>query len=253
MRIRVITAALCAAAIPAFAQAPREVTGPWTLTPAMVLCTDLPVTARPIYKSVIKGVHHVDPRLASARGGSPLVISRTPDDGLAPGQRYITARVHGGERNMPREGEGFGDLRITGVITIKATDDLNALADVDLACDSIEHGDFLEPYVDLVLPDAAASADVAPDFTDRGKVLFGADNRTLVGTGSVISLDRGTLHGVVPGARFAIYRDNTNGMPLVYLGEAVVLVTAELSSKVMITKALDGIETNDVAVPRRNP
>jgi hypothetical protein len=253
MRISVITAALCAAAVPAFAQAPREVTGPWTLTPTMVLCTDLPVTAKPVPKSVIKGLHNVDPRLATGYKGAPLIIGRTPDDGLAPGQKYLTARLHNGGRDFPRDGEGFGDLRITGAITITATDDVNAMAEVNLACDSIEPGDMLEPHVELSLPLSAGSSDIVPDFSDRAKVLFGSDNRSLVGLGGLVSIDRGTLHGTVPGTRYAIYRDNRNGMPLVHIGEAVVLVTGELSSKVMITKSLDGIESNDVAVPRRAP
>lgn len=253
MRIYVVTAALCVAAVPAFAQAPREVTGPWTLTPNMVLCTDLPVTAKPLSKSVIKGIHNVDPRLATGHKGTPLIIGRTPEDGLAPGQKYVTARVHNAGRDFPREGEGFGDLRITGVITITATDELNAMAEVNLACDSIEPGDVLEPHVDVSLPASAGSSEVVPDFSDRAKVLFGSDNRSLVGLGSLVSVDRGTLHGVVPGTRYAIYRDNRNGMPLVHIGEAVVLVTGELSSKVMITKSLDSIESNDVAVPRRSP
>ncbi|HWI18099.1 MAG TPA: hypothetical protein VNT81_10150 [Vicinamibacterales bacterium] len=253
MRICVITAALWAAAVPVFAQAPREVSGPWTLTPDMVLCTDLPVIAKPVAKSVIKGLHHPDARLAAAYKGTPLIIGRTPDDGLAPGQKYVTARLHNGGREFPREGEGFGDLRITGAITITATDDLNAMAEVTLACDSIEPGDMLEPHVELSLPTSAGSPDIVPDFTDRAKLLFGSDNRALVGLGSLASVDRGTLHGVVPGARFAIYRDNRNGMPLVHIGEAVVLAVSELSSKVMITKSLDGIESNDVAVPRRAP
>jgi len=250
MRSCVISAALCLAANSAFAQS-RDVTGPWTLTPNMVLCTDLPVTALPPSGSVIKGVHNVDPRLAAGHKGTPLVIPRAADDGLAPGQRYITTRPLGKIPREAREGGAFGDLRITGAVTIKATDDLNAMAEVDFACEPIEPGDRLEPHVELNLPASAASPDVAPDFTDRAKVLFGADGRSLVGHGTITSIDRGTLHGVVPGARFAIYRDRKNGMPLVYLGEAVVLMTAEQASKVMITRAIDGIETDDVAVPRR--
>lgn len=253
MRIRVISAALCCAAIPAFGQQSRDVTGPWTLTPNMVLCTDLPVTALPPSKSVIKGIHNVDHRLAAGHKGVPLIIARTPDDGLAPGQRYITARPVGHVPKEARDDEYFGDLRITGVVTVKATDEVNAMAEIDFACAPIEPGDHLEPHVELTLPGAVSSAEVAPDFSDRAKVLFGSDNRSLVGHGNITSISRGTLHGVVPGARFAIYRDKKNGMPLVYLGEAVVLTTGELSSKVIITKAVDGIETEDVAVPRRAP
>ena len=61
------------------------------------------------------------------------------------------------------------------------------------------------------------------------------------------------LHGVVPGARYAFYRDFHNGMPLVHIGEAVVLETAEQTSKVAITRVLDSIQPGDIAVPRRKP
>lgn len=249
MRIRVVSAAaLCLAAVPAFAQSPREVTGPWTLTPGMVMCTDVPVATKPVPRLVIKGPFTVDPRLATAHG--QLVIARTPDDGLAPGQRFITLRLRNGARQFPRPGEGFGDLRVTGVIGVTAVDEMNALATVEVACDSIEPGDFLEPFTETVLP-AEASALVAPDFSDRATLLFGMDNRVLVGHGDIISIDRGTLHGVAPGSRYAIYRDRRDSMPLIYLGEAVVLTVGEQTSKVIITKSVDGLESGDVAVPRR--
>lgn len=127
------------------------------------------------------------------------------------------------------------------------------MAEIDTACDSIEPGDFLEPYTETVLPTSAAAGDVAPDFSDRGNVLFGTDNRALLGNGDTLSIDRGTVHGTVAGARFAIYRDRRDGMPLVYLGEMVVLAVGEQTSKVVITRVIDGVEPGDIVVPRRVP
>jgi hypothetical protein len=106
--------------------------------------------------------------------------------------------------------------------------------------------------VEPVIP-AEAATSFPPDFSDRGSVLFGSDNRLIFGDGDITSIDRGTVHGVVPGSRYALYRDRKDGMPLVYIGEAVVLTTGESTSKVMVTKALDAISTGDVAVPRRTP
>jgi hypothetical protein len=252
MRIRLIgAAAIWLAAFPAWAQSPKDIRGPWTLTPAIVMCTDVPVTAKPAPLLTVKGIQHYDQKLLTT--SDPLVIGRQPEDGLAIGQRFILARLKTDLKAFPRAGEGFGDLRITGAATIKAIDEFNALADIDLTCDSVEPGDFLAPYVEIVMPDAAAPVDVAPDFSDRGNVLFGADNRVLLGTGDVLSIDRGTLQGAAPGARYAIYRDRRNGMPLVYLGEMVVLSVAELTSKVVITKTTDGVEPGDIVVPRRAP
>ena len=251
MRIRLIgAAAIWLAAVPVWAQSPKEVRGPWTLTPAMVMCTDVPVATTPVPRLTVKGIHHYDPKLLSAAG--PVVVGRAPDDGLAVGQRYILARLRA-PKAFSKPGEGYGDLRITGTVTIKALDEVNAMAEIDQACDTIEPGDFLEPYTETVMPTSIAAGDVAPDFSDRGNILFGSDNRTLLGNGEVLSIDRGTVQGTVPGARFAIYRDRRDGMPLFYLGEIVVLSVGEQTSKVVITRTVDGVEPGDIVVPRRAP
>jgi hypothetical protein len=40
-------------------------------------------------------------------------------------------------------------------------------------------------------------------------------------------------------------------MPLVYLGDAVVLVVNELTSKVALVRAIEAVYGGDTAVPRR--
>ena len=251
MRIRVITgAAVWLAAAPVFAQS-GAITGPRTLTPPMVMCTDLPVTAKPVPRLVIKGPHTTDERTSMSTGGQ-LIINRTPDDGLAIGQRYISQRLHGDPKRFPRPGEGYGDIRVTGWITIIAIDEFNALGLVNFACDSIESGDFLEPYTEVVLPTSAPEP-VKPDFSDRANLIFGADNRVMFGDGDVASINRGTVNGVVAGHRYAIYRDYHNGLPLVYMGDAVVMSVSEQTSKVVVTNTRDAIGPGDIAVPRRQP
>lgn len=250
MRSRIaLAAALLLTAVPVFAQS-AEVTGPRKLTGPMVTCTDVPTLAKPIPRLVVFGPLDSERHFATTRGN--LVIKRSLDDNLAVGQRYVTQRLVGDPKRFPRPGEGFGDLRVTGWVTVRALDEVNAVASVDFACDSIEIGDFLEPYVETILPTDAEPL-IAPDFTDRGNILFGADSRRAFGDGDVASIDRGTLHGVIPGARYALYRDRRDGMPLLYVGEAVVLTTGEMSSKVIVTKAVDVIESGDLAVPRRTP
>ena len=248
MRVRVIAAAVVAlSATPVYAQS-TDLTGPRTLTHQMVTCTDLPVTSKPIPRITVAGPHTTDGRTAMTEG--LVVINRTPDDGLAVGQRYLAQRLHTDAKRYPRAGEGYGDLRISGWVTIRAIDEFNALAQVDWACDSIEIGDFLEPYVETQLP-ATATAPVYPDFSDRANVLFGVDNRVLFGDGDVFSIDRGTAQGVAAGNRYAIYRDFHNNLPLVYMGDAVVMTASEQTSKVVATAVVDGIQVGDVAVPRR--
>jgi hypothetical protein len=248
MRIRVIaTAVLALAAAPVYAQS-SDVIGPRTLTVPMIMCTDLPISIKPAPRLVIAGPHLTDGRSAMTRG--LVVIPRAPEDGLAVGQRFVAQRLRGDTRSFPRPGEGYGDLRVSGFLTITALDDINALANIDLACDSVETGDFLEPYTEVALP-TAASAPMVPDFGDRANILFGADNRSLFGDGDMFSIDRGTLHGVAAGQRFAIYRDLHNGMPLAYLADVVALAVSELTSKVVVIRSVDGITVGDVVVARR--
>jgi len=243
-----LCAAACwLAAAPVFAQT-RDVTGPWTLTPPMVVCTDLPAATRPVPRLVIHGPYTTDGRTVATDG--MVVIKRSADDGLAVGQRYVAQRLQRDPKGFPEPPGGFGGVRVTGWVTIRAIDEHNALAEIEFACDAVESGDFLEPYVEPVLP-ADATPMAAPDFSDRAIVLFGSDNRALLGVGDVASIDRGTQQGVIAGARYAIYRDRHDAMPLLHIGEVVVLTSNEQTSKVMVTKMIDGIESGDIAVPRR--
>ena len=270
MRIRDFSAvALCLAAVPALAQqAPKDVTGPWTLNADLVTCTDLPIVTRPIPRLVVKGPQAVDDRLGNVTGQT-VVIGRGPDDGLAVGQRYTTSRLNRDPKYFPHAGEGYGGLRVTGFITVTAINQWNALAHVDFSCDAVQTGDYLEPYVEGSIPSSAAP-ELYPDFDNRAQILFGADNRTLVGMGDIVSIDRGTTHGVTAGARYAVYRDklypNGSGVrlnttmfksgdvakdtPLVYLGDVVVMSTSETTSKVIVVKSVDGIMNGDTVVPR---
>jgi hypothetical protein len=239
-------------AVPALAQTPgKDVTGPWTINSDLVTCTDLPILTKPIPRLTVRGRQDTDDRFAMATGDT-VVIARTPDDGLAVGQRYVASRLNNPEKYFPRPGEGYGGLRVTGFITVTAINQWNALANVDYACDMVQPGDYLEPFVEGTLPTAAAPM-LYPDFTERAVVLFGADNRTLFGHGDVLSIDRGTAQGVTVGARYAVYRDKYrgDGTPLVHLGEVVVLTTSETTSKVMVTSASGGIQSGDTVVPRR--
>ncbi|HUQ86932.1 MAG TPA: hypothetical protein VM096_05195 [Vicinamibacterales bacterium] len=247
MRIRLIVAAfstLMAANV--YAQS-ADVTGQWTLTAPMVMCTDMPITAKPNPRIVVAGPHTTDGRTAMT--GGLVVINRFPADGLEIGQRFVAQRIRVDKQMFSKTNEDFADLRVAGIVTVRAIDENNALASIDFACDSIETGDMLEPYVEVPLPTAAA-APIKPDFTDRSRLLFGTDNRIMFGTGDVFSIERGSAQGVTPGARYAIYRDFHNNLPLVYVADVVVMTVNEQTSKVVVTQAVDSIEPGDIAVPR---
>jgi hypothetical protein len=221
----------------------------------MVRCTDLPINDYPDRKLTIKGIPVVESRMMAMRG--TVMIGRTPEDGLAIGQRYSVHRLHS-EVPMsfgatPSNTDGFASLNNVAIITITAIDEYNALAQIDSACSPVQPGDFLKTLVEPTLPTTAAAM-APPDFSDRGKVLFGTQHRNVFGDGDTFSIDRGSVHGVVPGARYAVYRDplgGLHGMPLVYLGDVVVLVVNETTSKVALVKAVEAVYGGDTVVPRR--
>src|SRR5262245_36253796 len=129
MRIRVVFAAvLSLAAVPAFAQSPRDVTGPWTTAPAYVAFTDVPVTTRPVPRLVVAAGHRPDNMEGLTNG--QLVIARSPDDGLAVGQKYVASRVTF-ERKLFSAPNEVVPLRVHGYVTVVAIDDINALAQID--------------------------------------------------------------------------------------------------------------------------
>ena len=162
-------------------------------------------------------------------------------------------RLQGDPKTFPREGEGFGAVRTAGWVTITAVNEWNARATVDLACDSINTGDYLDVYTEPALP-TTASQMLLPDFSDRANVLPGTNAKAIFGDGDTMSITRGTAHGVTVGARYALYRDlwgGIDGMPLFHLGDAVVVELGELTSKVIVVKTNDAITVTDIAVPRR--
>lgn len=249
MRVSVVFAALALmAAGPVWAQS-NAVLAPRTTLAAHVMCADLLVPALPVPAMRIKGPQHHDQRLALSRG-DVVVIGRSPEDGLAVGQRYFVRRMPTGtQSHIPKEG-GFVPVRTPGWVTITALDDTNAMATIDYACDDVETDDYLEPYTELVLPTVSADAP-PPDFSERVRILPGLEGRDLIGGGDMFSIARGTEHGVTVGARFAIYRDRKDGKPLVHIGEAIVTEPLATSAKVLLMTTVDVVSPSDIAVPRR--
>jgi len=249
MRVSVVLTAISVlAAVPAWAQSTPTLARRTTL-PAHVMCADMLVSALPVPSLVIKGAHHSETRVTMSRGDM-AVVTRTPGDSLAVGQRYVARRMPAGEQLGNLRNGGYVAVRTPGWLTITAVDDVNALARVDYSCDSIEPGDYLEPFLDIALP-APDAAVPAPDFTERVGILPGVDGRQMFADGDTFSIARGVADGVAAGARFAIYRDRKDGKPLVHIGEAIVVDPSSTSAKLLLMTTTDAVGTDDVAVPRR--
>jgi hypothetical protein len=135
-------------------------------------------------------------------------------------------------------------VHTSGWITVVAADAHSALARVDYACDAVSSGDYLDPYVEPVLPEVAA-AGTETDFANLGRVLAGTDRAELSGAGDFITIDRGAAQGLRAGARVAFYRDRGNGAPLVELGTGIVVETTAAASKVVLDRARFEVREGD--------
>ncbi|MCC7125994.1 MAG: hypothetical protein IT178_14170 [Acidobacteria bacterium] len=246
MRHLVIAIAACAVSA---GSAAAQNLGPRTLTPRSIACADLPVSTLPVTADTltIAGTERADGRVTMATGDAAVIAAGT-GKGLAVGQQFLVRRLDGGREAFRRGVSGFAGVRTAAVLTVSAVDERFAIARIDFACDTVSVGDYLEPYTMAPLP--AVDAAGAPNFDDRAAVLFGTDLRVSFGDGDVLAIDRGTSHGVTPGARFAIYRDSRNGLPLTEIGEVVVTDIAEQTSRGVVTRVFDVIRSGDVAVRR---
>jgi hypothetical protein len=129
-----------------------------------------------------------------------------------------------------------------------------AIATLDHLCGPMAQGDYLEPFVAPVVPPGADrdEAPGEPDFTSMGLIVTGNENRSAMGAGDFVLIDRGSDQGIAPGARLALYRAiGGAGMPLAALGEAVVISTSAKMSLTRITRSRDAVHSGDYFVPRR--
>ena len=251
-RSAVVAAISLLAAAPLWAQTPSADfahLGPRTLGPAQVLCADLPVSAPPAPTVTIMGGYNPDGHEALVKG-DVAVLSAGTDHDLAVGQRFLVRRVQGYADPFAKKNEGFRAVRTAGWLTVTAVNEKMALAMLDHTCDLVQPGDYIETYAEPALPPSASPL-VAPEFDDRARVLFGTDRRVSFANGDLLSIDRGKAQGVTAGARYAIYRDRHNGLPLIYVGDAVVIEPEELTSKIVLVMVKDAVSADDVAIPRK--
>ena len=222
--------------------------GPRTLNAALVACTDLPTTAPSASPLRIIAAQTGDKHLVHAPGDI-VVLNGGTTLGLVPGHRYFVRRLQFGLTGEPPSATTQGAVRTAGWLVVIGADERFALAKVEYACDTIITGDYLEPFVEPVLPTTIVK-DGRSNFTDMGQVLFGADRRQTFGSGDIANIDRGKAHGIGVGTRVAFYRDRVNGTPLVEMGAGVVVEVAAETSKVVLVRASEVIIRGDYVAVR---
>jgi len=139
------------------------------------------------------------------RPGDLITINGGSDNGIEVGQEYFVRRVQA-PRGSSISRETPASIRTAGWIRIYAVDPTMSLATITHACDTIEIGDYLEPFA-LPQPAAPDANPGKPQRENYGHILIGSDRRTMFAKNDFFTVDRGSDHGVTVGARFIIYRD----------------------------------------------
>jgi hypothetical protein len=244
--VLITTLAFTLTAAAAFAQSAREV-----LTPLQkgIACAP-PVGAPDPASDVVRvlGSQASEPHGLNGSADT-LILSGGTARGLAIGQQFFVRELRPALR-----GERMRTVTTGGWIRVVSVNETTAIAAVVNACGPIMAGTYLEPFV---IPDPPADAERVDttgdlDFSAPARVLYGVDGHERVAAGDFVLIDRGLDKGVVKGSRFAFYRDPTSaGLPLVAIGEAVVVSVGPMMSLVRVNAARTEVQVSDYVVPRK--
>ena len=182
--------------------------------------------------------------------GDLVTINAGTRNGIEVGQEFFVRRL------VSRSGESIsrstpGLVRTTGWIRVYAVDDAMSLATIAHACETIDVGDYLEPFV-LPHPVAPSAERPKAQRENYGRVMLGQDRKRSFGKDDFFVVDRGSDHGVALGTQFVIYRDKRVGENFLFeLGEAFAVDVRSESSTLRITKSADAIMEGDYVAMRR--
>ena len=182
--------------------------------------------------------------------GDLITINAGADNGIEVGQQYYTRRVlRDYQQRVTRATPG--SIRTTGWVRVYAVDPQMSLATIEHACETIDVGDYLEPFQLPVVP-VPANTTAKPQHGNYGRVIFGNDFRSTFGKGDLFVVNRGSDHGVTLGARFVIYRDKRVPENFLYeLGEAVAMEVGPETSTLRATVARDAFRAGDYVAIRK--
>ena len=182
--------------------------------------------------------------------GDLVTLNAGAVNGMRVGQEFFVRRTLKGrsyEMTVPQPVV----KETAGWIRVWAVDDNMSLATITHACDSIEVGDYLEPFA---LPDAVVPNPnkPKPQRENYARVMSAADLRSTFGRGDFFLINRGTREGITPGAQFVIYRDKKESSNFLFeLGEAVAVKVGDHVSTLQVTLSRDAFYEGDYVAERK--
>ena len=250
-----MTRAFCVAALLAAAAPLSAQRGPAASTshvPADVLalaCAPAITTDTPAMPLHITGGQEATVRRNYAPGDL-VTINAGTRNGITLGQEFFIRRVQVADRARVTPARP-AVVRTAGWLRVYAVDEAMSLATIEHACDAIESGDYLEPFV---LPEVPAAADRKPkaERDNYAHVLVGIDLRRSFGKGDFFTIDRGSSQGVAPGAQFVVYRDKHQAQNFLFeLGEAVAVDVRQNTATLQVTMSRDAFTEGDYVAQRK--
>ena len=184
--------------------------------------------------------------------GDLVTINVGKKNGIEVGQEFYVRRVQVHEQARITK-DTPGTIRTTGWIKVWAVDDEWSLTTITHACDTIEIGDYLEPFA-LPTPPTVSQDRLKPERNNYARVVAGDDRRTAFGTGDYLVIDHGSDHGIQSGSQFVLYRNKHQDQNFLYiLGEAVAVDVKPTLTTVRVTQSADAIMKGDLVALRRVP
>lgn len=243
------TAVVMSSVLPAFASAQTAQPAPAVIerdVASELACAPRAATMRPAATIQILGGEE------TGRGqfapGDRVVINAGSSHGLETGREYFIRRVV-----LDRSAEKLGgvapiSIHTAGWLKLVEVHTERSIGTVTQACDAIHDGDYLEPFVRPAVPASAAAGE--PDFAHPARVLLAAEGRHVGATGTLMTLDRGSDHGLRPGQRLTIFRTPPDS-PIVRVGDATIVAVNPESSTIRIGETRDAVYVGDkVAIHR---
>jgi hypothetical protein len=182
--------------------------------------------------------------------GDLVTINAGTENGIEPGQEYYIRRLQTEANQRPTPATP-GSVRTAGWLKVYAVDKQLSLATIVHACDTIDVDDYLEPFKLPVVPKTSTTT-AKPQRDNYGRVMVGADYRRAFGKGDFFIVNRGRDHGVEPGDRFVVYRDQKRGENFLYdLGEAVAVEVNGDTSTLRVTVSRDAFLEGDYVALRK--
>jgi len=198
--------------------------------------------------------------------GEQVLVNAGGNQGIRTGQEYYVRRVVQDRFTQWTLGYPPVSIHTAGWVRIDDVQGDMAVATVTHACDGVIYGDYLEPFVDPVLPPPPAAATGPADVEHQGRIVLGDDKRQTGAAGSLMVLNQGADQGVRAGEAVTIYRPTPewrrydmgyktrpSGGPSLRVGTARVVSVQPQTALVRIESSREAIYVGDFAAVHRIP